>query len=333
MVVENPGILWLLLLIVPLTLVWLAVHARGRRALVAMGGEWRRQRLVAVYVFKWFFSHLFLCGCIACAVLALARPKWGTRLVSDERIGFELVFAIDLSQSMLAEDTAPSRLEWSRAAALDLIDVFADAEIGLIGFRGTAKKLVPVTGDHFALQTAIRVVDAGYVSAPGSGIGRALIASRDSFTGREGKYRAVFLFTDGEDRIDGADSSALDAAKNLGSLGIPVIVIAVGTDDGSSIPTDGGVPLQDRNRVAVVTRRNLEKIARIAESSGGVVFRAEKGVPRTQDLERVFRRGEIEGEEGVRLEGRDRFGFILLMAVLCLTISVLVRAVRWRDVY
>ena len=193
MEITEPRQLWWLLLLLPVSLIWLRSYFCGKRDVVEIGGAWRADELVTVYLVKRFFSFLFFLLFLVCSVFALSDPRWGVRLVSAEQEGYEVILSVDVSQSMLAADTEPSRLERARFAVAALAEEMDDARFGLVVFRGDGERLLPVTEDTYALETALRGMHRGLVTTPGSNIERGIEVALDAFTGRRGSFRGIVL--------------------------------------------------------------------------------------------------------------------------------------------
>jgi Ca-activated chloride channel family protein len=327
---DRPTVLFLLLLFPLIALAWRIDYSRGRKTLKALGGKWRAATLLDVYVFKSFFSFLFFALFFIASVFALAGFRWGEHLVEERRSGQELVICLDVSNSMLAEDRDASRLEYSIRTIRRTVEELEGVRIGLVVFKGEAVQLFPLTEDRYVLETALRHVGPSVMTAPGSALEQGILKSLDSFPPSAGAYRSILLFSDGESH----SGSPLRAAEKARSDKIPVYVVALGGEQGAVVELPGGKILADRDGNPVVSRPRIEDLTKIAEISGGVLFRlvaSDREMPE-KILEAMKAQAEGNMVLGMRREKQDRFRFLVFLALLFLTLSLAVKAVRWKNV-
>jgi Ca-activated chloride channel family protein len=283
-----------------------------------------------VFLFKSFFSFLFFSLFFAAAVLALAGLRWGEQLVEERRSGQELVICLDVSNSMLAEEGGGSRLEHSIRTIRRTVDQLEGVRIGLVVFKGQAVELIPLTEDRYVLETAMRYVGPSVMTNPGSGLEDGIRRSLEGFPPSAQTYRSILLFSDGEYH----SGNPLSAAEEARSVKIPVYVVAVGTDEGAAVRLPGGTVLVDGEGNPIVSRPRLDELERIAEISGGSLFRM-YGEDREMP-EKILgaMKAQSEGDMvlGMRREKKDRFRLLVLLSLLFLTLSLAVKAVRWKNV-
>lgn len=266
----SPDALWLLPLAA--VLVWLFWRsARKRRdALRSFSSEALASRLV---VSPLRASDALRAACLVVAVVLLsvaaARPKLGTRLERVERKGADIVVAIDTSDSMLAEDAEPSRVEAAKREVMGLITRLQGDRIGLVTFSSQAFLYCPLTTDYDAATMFLESIDAGVTSGAGTALREAIAASMRAFEAGEGQEKVVVLVSDGEDWGEGGTA----AAQTARAEGIKIHAIGVGTEDGAPIPE-----LDDEGKVAgtrreggkvIVTRLNEPQLKEIASAGGG----------------------------------------------------------------
>jgi len=209
----DPGLLWALLL-VPLLgalLAW-SVLSR-RRSLLALAEARILDRMVAtVSTERRLLKAGLAAAALALLILALARPEWGMTLEPVSRRGVDVVLAVDVSTSMLAEDLRPSRLAKAQSEAERLADLLPGDRIGIVAFAGSAATLCPLTLDHAAARIFIDAMEPGLLSDPGTSLGLAMKQIASTFSGKERRYKAAVLFSDGEDHMGEVEAAVSEAA-------------------------------------------------------------------------------------------------------------------------
>jgi Ca-activated chloride channel family protein len=325
---DRPAFLFLLLLLPLIALAWRFDFTRGRATLRAVGGRWRSKILVDVYVFKSFFSLLFFALFCIATVLALAGFRWGEHLVEERRSGQELVICLDVSNSMLAGEGDSSRLERAIRAVRSIVAELEDVRIALVVFKGQAVPLFPLTEDRYILETALGYVGPSVMTSPGSGLEDGIRKSLEIFPASAHTYRSILLFSDGEYH-SGNPHAAAESAR---SAKIPVYVVALGRDEGAPVRLPGSKVLLDGEGNPVISRPGIEELGRIADISGGSMFRL---TGEDRDItEKILNamKAQREGNMvlGMRREKKDRFRLLLFLALLSLGLSLAVKAVRWK---
>ncbi len=265
-----------------------------------------------------------------CAVLALMRPQWGMRVVASSRVGAEIMVALDVSRSMLAEDVAPNRLERAKAELVDLLSYLDGDQVGLIAFAGRASVLSPLTPDFGFLRLVLEGTGPGSVTRGGTRLSEPIRKAVAGFGASAGAARVILLITDGEDH----DSFALDAAREAAEAGVRIIAIGFGDEAGSEIRvtdrrTGAQQLLRDADGSPVVSRLNGKLLRELALQTGGVYVPAGTGV---LDLESIYdrhiarlTRGELDGQRTVRDEG---YAWFVLLALVFLISSAAVSGGR-----
>jgi len=261
----------LLLLLIPLLFVAYAIQLRIRRRRIARLGNpelvtrlmpdastgkgWLKVSLLAL---AWLFF-----------VIGLARPQLGARLKEHESQGVEVMLALDVSNSMLAEDYSPNRLERSKLAISRLVDRLQGDRIGLVVFAGEAFVQLPITADYVSAKVFLKSINTESVPIQGTDLAEALMTSARSFSTQSERSRAIILITDGEDH----EGDALEAARTIAEQGIRIYCIGVGSPQGKPIPKNGSL-MKDANGDIVVTRLDEGILQEIAEIGGGKYVRA-----------------------------------------------------------
>ena len=233
----------------------------------------------------WVRMALF-CLAFGLFVVGLARPRTGAKLAERKTRGAEIIVALDVSNSMLARDYSPNRLERAKLSIARLTDKLQDDRIGLVIFAGTSFVQLPVTTDYVSAKMFLGSIDTGSIPVQGTAIGDAIRLSIKSFSAQSEKSRVIIVISDGENHED----DAVAAAKQAAELGIKVYTIGVGSAEGQPIPMDGDL-MKDREGNIVVTKLDEQMLRDIARAGGGAYIRAggeEFGLnPIIQDIRRM----------------------------------------------
>ena len=320
----NPHILWLLLLL-PLMLAALVVVGISRRRNIARFGNPELLKSLMGDVSEWRVKTktiLFLVAFV-CVVFAAARPQFGSRLKEQKSRGIEIMLVVDVSNSMLAEDFAPNRLDRTRYAIDRLLADMSQDRVGLVVFAGEAKVQLPITTDYRMARSFVKRISPSLVSVQGTEVGQALSLAELSFSQSSEASRVVILITDGETH----DNTALDVAKRLAERGIHIYAIGIGTPEGAPVKLDGEF-IKDENDEMVVSRLNEALLQQIATTSGGAYIRATNA---DFGLEQIV--AQIEKMEQGELttlrfeEYNEQFQWILAVAAVLLVLESLL---LWR---
>ncbi len=262
--------LWLLLLI-PLFYAAYAVSRHLRRRRIGRIGdpELVSQLMPSASKAKgWVKLTLFSLGFLFFTV-GLSRPMIGAKLKEHESKGVEIMIALDVSNSMLAEDYTPCRLDRAKLAVSRLVDKLREDRIGLVVFAGSAYVQLPITTDYVSAKMFLNSISTESVPIQGTALEDALNTSIRSFSAQSEKSRVIIVITDGEDH----EGDPVKAAKQAAEMGIRVFTIGVGSPEGKPIPVNGEL-LKDRNGDIVVTRLNEDLLKEIASAGGGAYVRA-----------------------------------------------------------
>ena len=202
----------------------------------------------------------------------LARPQLGTKISHEKRIGIETIIAMDISNSMRAEDIVPSRLDRSKMMVENLVDHFSNDKIGLIVFAGDAFVQLPITSDHVSAKMFLSSIDPSMIATQGTDLARAIDMATHSFTQEEGIGKAIVVITDGEDHEGGAVESAKAAKDN----GMRVYVLGVGSVNGAPVPIPGtGDYMKDQAGNTVMSALNEDMCKQVAQAGGGAYIHVE----------------------------------------------------------
>lgn len=202
-------------------------------------------------------------------IIGLVNPKIGTKMETVKREGIDIVFAIDVSKSMLAEDIAPSRLEKSKQLVSQIINQLGNDRIGIIVYSGSAFPVLPITTDYSVAKMFLQGVNPDIISAQGTSIDQAINLATTFVDKKDKTNKLLIIITDGEDHSD----SASEAAEAAQKVGLKIITVGVGTEKGGPIPLKRNGIVEsfkrDQNGDVVITRRNSEILKAIAKSAKG----------------------------------------------------------------
>lgn len=312
----------LLIFLIPVFFIVQAVLLRIRRNRIRKFGD---EKLVSQMMPSyskskvWVRLVLFSIGFFF-FVIGLSRPQIGARLKEQEIKGAEIIIAIDVSNSMLAEDYSPNRLERAKLAVSRLVDKLRDDRIGLVIFAGTSFVQLPVTTDYVSAKMFLNSIDTGSIPIQGTALGDAITTCIRSFSAQSDKSRAIILITDGENHEDDPVAAANQAAE----MGIKVFTIGVGSPEGKPIPMNGEL-LKDKDGEIVVSRLDEAVLQEIAAEGNGAYVRAgnsEFGLnPIIDDLRKL----EDEKYSSVVFEEYDeQFMYFLAIALVFFVLEMLV---------
>jgi len=258
-------------------------------------------------------------------LFSLARPQLGTKLTPMKREGVDIVIAIDVSVSMLAEDIKPNRLKKAKQEVNGLLSRLQGDRVGLVAFAGVSFIQCPLTLDYSAAKMFLDIIDINLIPQPGTAVGDAIRTSIKAFNQKERKYKVLILLTDGEDH----DSDPLGAAEEASKEGIRIYTIGIGSGQGEPIPlrdNRGEVTgfKKDQEGSVVVSKLDEVTLQKIALTTGGKYYHATSG---EMELDKIY--DEISKMEKKELEGKlmtqyeDRYQYFLFLSVLFLVIEFL----------
>jgi Ca-activated chloride channel family protein len=270
---EDPIYLYLLVLIPILALIRFISYRNQKKRLLKFGEPVLLKELMPdVSRFRPSAKFWILQGALALLIIMLARPQLGTKISHEERVGIETIIAMDISNSMRAEDIVPSRLDRSKMMVENLVDHFSNDKIGLIVFAGDAFVQLPITSDHVSAKMFLSSIDPSMIATQGTDLARAIDMATHSFTQEEGIGKAIVVITDGEDHEGGAVESAKAAKDN----GMRVYVLGVGSVNGAPVPIPGtGDYMKDQAGNTVMSALNEDMCKQVAQAGGGAYIHVE----------------------------------------------------------
>lgn len=323
---EDPIYLWLLVLIPVLALIRFISFRNQKKRLRKFGEPALLKELMPdVSRFRPSVKFWILQLSLVLLIVLLARPQMGTRINQEKRVGIETVIAMDISNSMRAEDIVPSRLDRSKMMVENLVEHFTNDKIGLIVFAGDAFVQLPITSDYVSAKMFLSSIDPSMINTQGTDIAKAIEMATHSFTPEERIGKAIIVITDGEDHEGGA----LEAAKTAQDYGMHVYVLGVGSTDGAPIPVpDTGGYMKDNTGNTVMSALNEDMCKQVAQAGGGAYIHVENNSTAQEQLDRELDKlAKKETSTTVYSEFDEQFQAfgVLVLLLLILEICILDR--------
>ena len=318
---EDPIYLYLLVLIPILALVRFISYRNQRKRLRQFGEpELLKQLMPDVSRFRPLVKFGLLLGALALLIVMLARPQLGTKISNEKRVGIETIIAMDVSNSMLAEDVIPSRLDRSKMMVENLVDHFTNDKIGLIVFAGDAFVQLPITSDYVSAKMFLSSISPSMMASQGTDIARAIEMATHSFTQEEGIGKAIIVITDGEDHEGGA----LEAAKAAKDEDMRVYVLGVGSVNGAPIPVSGtGDYMKDNTGNTVMSALNEDMCKQVAQAGGGAYIHVENNSAAQQQLDNELDKlAKKETTTAVYSEFDEQFQAVGILVLLLLIVEI-----------
>lgn len=316
----QPEYLYLLLIVPLLVMLFVWNTVRRKRKLQSFGDpELLAQYMPNVSLVRPQFKFYLQIVALILLIVALARPQFGVKEQTVKRQGMEVMIALDVSNSMLAQDVAPSRLERSKQLLSKIIDGMTEDKVGLVVFAGDAYTQLPITCDYVSAKMFLSSISPSLVARQGTAIGSAIDLGIKSFGLESTASRAIILITDGENHED----DAIGAAKLAKEKGIQVFVLGVGKPEGSPIPLEGSMSFRkDKDGNVVVSKLNEEMCRQIAQAGGGMYLRVDNtnAAQRTlqQELDKL---AKSELETRVYSEYNEQYQSFVIVALILLVIE------------
>ncbi|HKL33682.1 MAG TPA: VWA domain-containing protein [Tangfeifania sp.] len=321
----NSEFLWVLLIIPVLALIFAWSRIARKRALKRFGHE-QTMHVLMPFASKSrpVFKFIVLMLALAFFIVGAARPQFGSKLKKVQREGVELMIALDVSNSMMAEDIQPNRLERSKRAISRLIDRLEDDKIGLIVFAGEAYIQLPITSDYNSAKLFLNSVNTQIVPTQGTAIGSAINMAARSFSPEGESNKAIIVITDGENHEDDAVSAAEQAAEN----GMVVHTIGMGLPEGSPIPVlrNGQKDyLKDNSGEVVITKLNETMLEKISSAGNGIYVRANNAQVGLNALfDEINKLEKEEMESLVYSEYDDQFQYFFAIGLFLLLLEFVI---------
>lgn len=328
---ENPIFLYLLLLIPLLALVRF-MSLRNRKAKIKCFGDpaLLAEMMSGVSKYRPAVKFWLLQGVLALFIVMMARPQFGSRIHREKRQGIEAMICVDISNSMLAEDVVPSRLEKSKMLMENLVDHFDNDKIGLVVYAGDAFVQMPITADYISAKMFMQNINPSLIAAQGTDIATAIDLAMKSFTSDEKAGKAIILITDGEDH----EGQAMQAAQAAKEKGVRVFILGIGTTKGAPIPMPDGRYLTDRSGETVMSRLNEDMCREIAAAGSGTYIHVDNTSNAQEMLdEEIVKMQKGEVATVVYSDYDEQFQAVGIIAMLLLIIETLLleRRRNWQN--
>ena len=311
-----------MLLIIPILILMRFIVWRKRKRNLRKFGDpsLLKEMMPDVSKYRPTIKFCLLLSAITILIFMIARPQVGSKISHEKREGIEVLIALDISNSMLAQDVIPSRLEKSKLLIEDLVDHFTNDKVGLVVFAGDAFVQLPITNDYVSAKMFLQNINPSLITTQGTDLARAISLSQSCFTQREHIGRAIIVITDGEDHEGGA----LEAAREAYKKGINVFILGVGTSKGAPIPDGNGGYLKVNSGQTVLSALNEQMCQQVAKAGNGVYIH----VDNTSDAQEKLNKELSKLQSGISdtvvyseyNEQFQIFGIILLLLLIVETI-------------
>lgn len=314
---QSPQYLYLLLIVPVLLLIYVYSLWLHKKQLNKLGDMQLIKALMpgSSNIRKHAKFTLLLLALIA-IIIVVARPQYGLKQQTDTANGIEVVVMVDVSNSMLANDVTPSRLDRSKLLVTNMVDKMKNDKIALGVFAGEAYPQLPITSDYASAKMFIDALSTDMVTLQGTDIASAINLGCKSFTNKKDVGKAIILITDGENHEGGAEEAAKEANKN----GINVYVIGVGTKEGGEIQTSNG-PLTDENGQIVHTALNEDMCRKIAQAGHGIYLHLDQSNSAQEELRAQLKQLKQASSTTSYTARNEQFQAIAIIVVILLIIE------------
>jgi Ca-activated chloride channel family protein len=331
----HPEYLYALAVVPVLVILFIVMRLMKRRAWKKLGDPALIVQLApSVSGGKPILKMILFCLAYSLLVVGLANPQIGTKLEEVKREGVDVIIALDVSNSMKAQDIRPDRLERAKQAISRFIDKLENDRIGIIVFAGQAYVQLPITTDFNAAKLFLSTIDTDIIPTQGTAIGAAIDLAMESFVGEDNKHKALVIITDGENHED----DAVEAAKKANEKGVVIHTIGMGSPDGAPIPVyHNGVQvdfMKDQDGNTVITKLDQTTLEKIAAEGKGIFVRASSG---DDGLETIMKEiGKMDKKAfGTKQFSNyeDRFQYFIGAALLLLILEFIIsnRKSKWME--
>ncbi|MEI8113418.1 MAG: VWA domain-containing protein [Bacteroidia bacterium] len=323
--IANPEYLYALLVIPALIAFFLYSRIQRRKALALFGQKEIMSVLMPnVSSTRPVLKFIVLMFALASIIIGLARPQFGSKLRTEKRKGIELIIALDVSNSMMAEDIQPNRLERAKRAISQLVDKLSNDKIGLIVFAGEAYTQLPITADYVSAKLFLNSISPNIVPTQGTAIGAAIELGAKSFTPQFIGSKAMIIITDGENHED----DPIGAAKTATEQGIVIYTIGMGLPQGGPIPDfSNGTKTyrKDRQGNTIVTKLDEGMLQKIAEAGKGAYVRANNAQVGLNNLfDEVNKMEKSELETQTYADYDDKFQYFIGLGLFLIMLDFLI---------
>lgn len=326
--ITNPELLWLYFILLPLFILMVFFYMSGISGLKKLTGTWRYVSVKHVYMVRFVITQLLLILSLISLLIGLSGLTWQKKPEKDDSIGLEVIFLLDISRSMLAEDVTPSRLGKSISLISTVINSVEDSKFGILIFKGDAVVSVPMTEDRFALESFLSSVSPNIITSPGSNQEKALRLALSSFSGNSTNKRVIMMISDGE-ALEGDIFKVVSDSVNED---IPIYTVAAGTQKGASIPI-GDTTIKNKQGKEVITRTDYSLLESLSDLTYGKFYKLEE----TQVIAHISQ--DIKGMEYDKRGGRIKYVNVvqyrpfLILSLVFLSLFIFVKEWRWSEIF
>ena len=316
---EDSTYLWLLIVVPILAVVRLVVWRQRKSKLRKFGDpELLRRLMPDASDYRPTVKFWLLMAALALLIVTLARPQMGSKVSHEKRNGIEIIIAMDISNSMKAEDVVPSRVDKSKLMVENLVDHFTTDKVGLVVFAGDAFVQLPITSDYVSAKMFLQNITPSLINTQGTDIAKALTVSMRSFTQQDKMGKAIVLITDGEDHEGGA----LEAAKAAAKKGINVFILGVGDPKGAPIPTGNGGYMTDNTGQTVLSALNEKMCREVAQAGSGMYIHVDNTSDAQDQLNaQLTKLQKGDTDSVIYSEYDEQFQAFALLALLLLIVE------------
>ena len=325
-VVLRPDAFLLLFILIPVGFVLFKRYRRGKNDLAVIGGKWRSGLIMDVFIIKWFFSSLLFMLFVGFVILALAEFTGRGKTMVKSSSGIDIVFAVDISGSMLGTDIYPSRLKRSTDLISAFIENLPGERFGLIVFKGEGIKIIPITEDSSSFSTVLPYINPNLFSSSGSNLEDGIKTSLKSFTSGEERKKLILLFTDGESLTGNTSLSAKEAK----SMGVDVLIFGTGTTDGIELYSMSCEPVINDRGDVVISRLNTSLLKELGMSENIFYLNISDNSVLKNSLDIIKRQS---GSAVVSDDKESKYQYFLSSAILFLFLYISVRIFPWKNTF
>jgi len=318
----NPDFLYLLFILPVIAMFFIYSLIARKKAIKKYGNpELLSELMPEVSQMRQHLKFWLLFGSITIVIFIIAGPQFGSKLETVKRHGVEIMVCLDISNSMLAEDVTPNRLEKAKQMLSRLTEGFTNDKVGLIVFAGDAFTQLPITSDYISAKMFLSSINPSMVSTQGTAIGAAINLATRSFTPNEASDKTIILITDGENHED----DAVGATKRAIERNIRINVVGIGQPQGAPIPVGNNTYMRDREGNVVISRLNEQMCQEIAAAGNGLYVRADNTNSALRALQQELEKmSKTELDSKVYSEYDEQFQYLAWVALVLLIMEFLI---------
>ena len=323
----HPETLWYLFVLIPVISIMIIRFLKGRQDLRKISGVWRDQLYYDLYTLKSFFISFAMIIFIIFAIFSLAGFSGKEITKKYDYKGVDIIFVMDISNSMKAEDVKPSRLKKAISLVRSICENTTNTRYGLITFKGQGIKNVPITEDRQSIYLFLSFLESNNISTPGTNIQSGIKIAQESFPKGEDRKKYLILLSDGE----ALSGETYEASEIVKQEEVTVISIGIGTKQGSNIPNSSNGVLVDNSGKKVVTRLNEQSLRLVSELTGGSYFIYSEPhlLPELIKIISI----DMDDQNGFKTVNREKYRVFLIISLTALFVSILIKRLKWKNYF